>query len=70
MTHPVLNLHGHVIESTSKARCGGPGVCTQCRLEEMVVQIFQASDNTQNDCGDLLKVILEIGRELGLQEVS
>lgn len=34
------DAHGHVIERTdgTKARCGGPSLCTQCRMEGRLVK--------------------------------
>lgn len=34
-------MHGHVIPSAVKARCGGPELCPICRLEKLALQMWQ-----------------------------
>jgi hypothetical protein len=50
--------HGQVIpnEDGSKARCGGPGICTDCSTELALVTGNPASILTNGNCSECLRL--------------
>jgi hypothetical protein len=40
------NAHGHVFENEGGliARCGGPGICRECQLQQCILELLRAYD--------------------------